>query len=382
MSLIFLADDFPPEVGGIQTYACELARAVAELGEEVAVVASQQPGSEAVDEALPCLVVRVPTAGGYAAATLRMAAAAEQAAKLVQSPPRCLVATKWSPEGPAAIWATRALRCPFVLIGHGGEFSTSAGQFIKWLVQRAVLKRAALCLANSSHTAERFAKAGVPAERIEVIYGGVRPEPFAQPPAEVGRLREQLDLAGKRVILTVARLVRRKGHDCVLRALPEVLARVPGAAYVIVGDGPMRDELTELAGELGLSERVRFVGRAPEGLLPAYYHLCDVFVMPSRLVPGKLVEGFGLAFLEAAAAGKPVIGTRFGGIQDAVADGVSGLLVEPEDDDALAEALARILGDQELARRLGDAGRQRVLKEFTWKAVAERFVGALDRLGA
>jgi phosphatidylinositol alpha-1,6-mannosyltransferase len=380
MSLIFLADDFPPAIGGIQTYACELAAAVAGLGESVVAVASQQAGSEAVDRALPCPVVRVPTSGGYAAAALRMAAGAEQAARMMQGPPRCLVATKWSPEGPAAIWAARTLRCPFVLIGHGGEFSTSARQLFKWLVQRVVLRRAALCLANSSHTAERFARARVPAERIEVIYGGVRVERFAEPPPQAVELREQLDLTGKRVVLSVARLVRRKGHDCVLRALPRVAEAVPAVVYLIVGDGPLREELRALAAELGVAEQVRFAGAAPEELLPAYYHVCDVFVMPSRAVRGELVEGFGLAFLEASAAGKPVIGTRFGGIEDAVVDGVSGLLVEPEDPDALAEALMRTLTDEQLARRLGEQGRERVLKEFTWEAVAERFLSALQRV--
>jgi len=382
MSLIFLADDFPPAIGGIQTYACELASAVAECGEQVAVVASQQPGSEAVDETLPCPVVRVPTTGGYAAAALRMAAGAEQAARQMQAAPRCLVATKWCPEGPAAIWAQRTLRCPFVLLGHGGEFSTSARQVLKWLLQRVVLRRVALCMANSTSTAGRFVRAHVPAERIAIIYGGVRAERFEQPPAETGGLCEQLGLAGRRVMLTVARLVRRKGHDRVLRALPTVLEAVPEALYLIVGDGPMREELEALAEELGVTHAVKFVGAAPAHLLPAYYHLCDVFVMPSRAVPGELVEGFGLAFLEAAAAGKPVVATRFGGIEDAVADQVSGLLVEPEDDNALAKALVRILTDEELASRLGEDGRERVLKNFTWAAVAERFLEALKDVGS
>lgn len=381
MSIVFLADDFPPAVGGIQTYAYELALAVAEQGEEVAVVASAQPGSEAVDEPLPYPVLRVPTSGGYAAAAMRMAAGAEEAARTLQSPLRCLVATKWSPEGPAAIWAVKQLHRPFVLLGYGGEFLTSAGQFLKWLVQRSVLKRAALCLAISNYTADRFARARVPRERIEVIYGGVRPERFEQAPPETEQLREDLDLAGKQVILTVARLIRRKGHDCVLRAMPTVLEAAPEAAYLIVGDGPTRDELNALVDELGLTDHVRFAGSVAAELLPAYYHLCDVFVMPGRPVRGELAEGLGLAYLEASAAGKPVIGTRFGGTEDAVAEGESGLLVEPSNIDGLAEALMSILTDHDLATRLGEAGRARVLRDFTWARVAKRFLGALDRLG-
>ncbi len=380
MSIVFLADDFPPAVGGIQTYAYELPLAVAAQGKEVAVVASAQPGSEAVDEALPYPVLRVPTSGGYAAAAMRMAARAEEAASSLESPLRCLVATKWSPEGPAAIWAMKQLHCPLVLLGHGGEFLTSAGQFVKWLVQRSVLKRASLCLANSNYTADRFARARVPRERIEVIYGGVRAERFAHVPPETERLREDLDLGDKQVLLTVARLMRRKGHDCVLRAMPTILEAAPNVEYLIVGEGPMREELGVLADELGLTDHVRFAGAVAEELLPAYYQLCDVFVMPGRPVRGELAEGFGLAYLEASAAGKPVVATRFGGTEDAVAHGESGLLVEPEDTGALAEALTTILTDDGLATHLGEAGRARVLRDFTWERVAERFIQALDRL--
>ncbi|HUS80186.1 MAG TPA: glycosyltransferase family 4 protein, partial [Armatimonadota bacterium] len=294
MGLLFIADDFPPQMGGIQTYSWELARATAEAGVPVAVVASAQPGSEAVDRALPCPVVRVPTGGGQAAAAVQLAAGAQRAASVMDAPPTCMVATKWAPEGPAAIWAARSLRLPFVLIGHGGEFCHARGQLAKWLVQRQVLRRAAMCLANSSYTADLFRRAHVPAARIRVIYGGVRPERFADAEAGAQALRERWGLQGRRVILTVARLIRRKGHDCVLRALPRVLERVPDAAYLVVGDGPLREELAALAAQLGKADNVVFAGALPDGDLPACYGLCDLFVMPSRPVRGELAEGLGL----------------------------------------------------------------------------------------
>jgi len=380
MRLIFLADDFPPEPGGIQTYSYELARAVAEAGAEVVVVASTQPGSETVDDAMPCPVVRVATSGGYAAAAVKLAAGAEEAATLLGGPPRCMVATKWAPEGPAAIWAARTIGRPFVLIGHGGEFSQARGQLIKWIVQRTVMRRAALFLANSSFTADLFRRAKAPADRIGIIYGGVRPERFEATDEQVEGLREEYGLAGKRVLATVSRLVSRKGHDIVLAAMPAILQSAPDAAYLIVGDGPMREKLEEQARELGLESSVVFAGNVADEMIPVCYRLCDALVMPSRPVRGELAEGLGLAYLEAAVCGKPSIGTNYGGIPDAIADGETGLLVDTNDIAGLASAATRLLGDEELRARLGEAARERALAEFTWERVAERFLAQVERI--
>ncbi|MGD9498453.1 MAG: glycosyltransferase family 4 protein [Armatimonadota bacterium] len=378
MSIIMIADDFPPAVGGIQTYSLELARATAELGEEVAVVASAQRGAEEVDAELPCSVVRVPTGGSYVLAATNLATGVRLAAQGLSRPPRCLVATKWSPEGPAAILAVRALGCPIVLLGHGGEFAASGGNVVKWLVQRAVLRRAARCLANSEHTAGIFHRARVRPERIGIIYGGVRPERFERPPEQVVALRAELGLGERPVLLTVARLVERKGHETVLRALPTVLAHVPDLRYLIVGEGPMREPLEALVQELGIGDAVIFTGEVSPEKLPLCYLCADVFTMPSHAVPGELAEGLGLAFLEAAAAGVPSVATRFGGIPDAIADAETGLLVAPREDAALAEALARLLTDAQMRARMGAAARERVQRQFTWRHVAERFLAQLE----
>ncbi len=378
MSLIMIADDFPPAVGGIQTYARELALATAELGEEVAVVASAQPGAEALDAELPFTVVRVPTGGSYPVAAMNLSAGVQMALRALSAPPRCIVATKWSPEGPAAILAARALPRPIVLIGHGGEFAMSGGNLIKWLVQRAVLRRTARCLANSAYTAELFARARIPRERIGIIYGGVRPERFEHDPTEVTALREELGVGEAPMLLTVARLVERKGHETVLRALPAVLARIPRVRYVIVGDGPMREALESLTGELELGDTVIFAGRVEDERLPLCYLAADLFVMPGHPVRGELAEGFGLAFLEAAAAGVPSVGSSFGGIPDAIADGETGLLVPPREHEALAETLVHLLSDADLRARMAAAARERARREFTWRRVAERFLAELE----
>ncbi|NLO04252.1 MAG: glycosyltransferase family 4 protein [candidate division WS1 bacterium] len=380
MSIIILADDFPPELGGIQTYACELSRALAELGEEVAVVASQQEGAEEVDAQLPFPVLRVSTGGGYPVAAMNLSIGARQMAAQARTPVRCMVATKWAPEGPAAILAFSALRCPMLLIGHGGEFSHTGGSVVKWLVQRVVLRRMSRFLANSHYTAELFAKARVPRDRIGIIYGGVRLEAFDVTQQRAREVRDEMQLGDRPLLLSASRLVTRKGHDTVLRALPAVLERFPDALYLVAGTGPLEDVLRALVDEIGVGESVRFCGRVADEQLPALYAAADIFVMPSRPVRGELAEGLGLAYLEAAAAGTPSIGTNFGGIPDAIADGETGLLVEPDDHEALGQAIVGLLEDDARREEMGQAARQRVREQYTWQRVAERFLEELATL--
>ena len=150
--------------------------------------------------------------------------------------------------------------------------------------------------------------------------------------------------------------------------------------YVIVGDGPYRPSLEKLASDLGMGSHVVFAGKVSDEDLPKYYSLCDVFAMPSRerLDSGD-VEGFGIVFLEAAAAAKPVVAGRSGGIEDAVIHGATGLLVEPTSVGDVAQALLRLLRDAPLRQELGGQARERVLREFTWDAVAAQVRSGLEQ---
>jgi len=184
-----------------------------------------------------------------------------------------------------------------------------------------------------------------------------------------------------RIILTVGGLVARKGHDMVIRALPRLRQTVPDVMYLIVGDGPYRTQLETLAVALGVQDHVIFVGKVPGEYLPDIYALSDVFVMPSREQLNVCdVEGFGIVFLEANACGKPVVGGRSGGIPDAIIDGVTGLLVNPHDPEDIANALARLLTDGDLAVRIGRQGRLRVASDFNWARLGRRVRGILDSI--
>jgi phosphatidylinositol alpha-1,6-mannosyltransferase len=157
----------------------------------------------------------------------------------------------------------------------------------------------------------------------------------------------------------------------VLRALPRIAHAISQIHYVIVGTGEELSYLQALAQSLGVAKRVTFAGEVSNQELAAYYATCDLFIMPNREIDGD-IEGFGMVFLEAGAAGKPVIGGRSGGTDDAIVHEVTGLRVDGTNIEAIATAVVSLLTDPAKAKSMGDAGRRRVEQEFTWEAVVER----------
>ena len=187
------------------------------------------------------------------------------------------------------------------------------------------------------------------------------------------RLRKELDLPGSNILLTVARLVPRKGVDLVIRSVAGLASEFPDLTYIVAGNGPARDHLQSLTRQLGMEGRVRFLGEVDEVTKWSLYKLCDVFVLPNRLVGGANWEGFGVVFLEAAVSGKPSIGGKNGGVPDAIDDGFTGLLVDPEDDEDLSLSLRRLLRDHELRLRMGEAAKERATSRFAWDVIGAAF---------
>ncbi len=206
MRLVFLAADFPPAVGGIQTYVAELCRALAERGEQLTVIATRQPAAEEFDATVPYPVVRV-AAGDLAGVAMRMSAAAVE----LSPRPDALVATKWSPDGVAAVLACRRLRLPYLVMGYGREFIQTGGNLMKWAVQRAVIRRAAGALVISRYTQRLMQRRGLPPRRVKVIYAGVSAGDYAAGAAGVAQLKSQLGITDEKVILTVKQACASQG---------------------------------------------------------------------------------------------------------------------------------------------------------------------------
>lgn len=372
MNIIFLAADFPPSIGGIQAYVSNLAAGLSSHGVGVEVIALDQPEAADADARQPYPVTRIEANSKWEIwQEMKRAAVGHDDADVI-------VATKWFPEGPAAIGAARSLDIPCGVMGYDREFALHGLNLAKLAMQKWVLGAVDCCMVATQYSLRKMMAMSVPREKIYVLGGAVEAEHFAPDPQGAGALRDELNLTDTPVISTVSRLAAHKGHEYVLQALRRLRREIPDLHYLIVGQGELKGELQRRAENLGVAEAVTFTGRVPHHQLPACYTLSDVMVMPSFKIRGQPTEGFGLTYLEAGACETPVIGTLTGGVPEAIDHGISGLLVPPKDPEALADALRRILSDAEYARGLGEAGRQRALNSFTWNLVARRFVAVME----
>jgi phosphatidylinositol alpha-1,6-mannosyltransferase len=237
----------------------------------------------------------------------------------------------------------RLFGIPFINYIHGEEITTDSSYRIYGRRRREFLQRADAVVAVSEFTRNCLIDLfGVAAEKIELITNGVDAQRF-HPGARDSALVARYDLVDKKILLTVGRLVERKGIDMTLRAMPTILAQVPNAHYLIVGTGEFEPQLRALVRELGLTSHVTFAGRVPTEELVAHYQLCDLFVMPNRELDDHDTEGFGLVFLEANACAKAVVGGRAGGAVEAVRHGVTGLTVDGTDPLDIAAAVVELL---------------------------------------
>ncbi|TSC59335.1 MAG: phosphatidylinositol alpha-1,6-mannosyltransferase [Candidatus Peregrinibacteria bacterium Greene0416_62] len=259
---------------------------------------------------------------------------------------------------------------PFV-IGAQGTHGVRPLAYVpeRWLLKKCY-KNAAAIAVPSQYTKKRILEEAKKDYAIDVIHNGVRFDRF-QKSLDTSAIRNRY--AGKKILLTVGGLWGRKGHDLVLRALPEVLKKHPNVVYTMVGDGNARADLEALATSLGIRDAVDFAGRKSGDDLVAYFQACDIYVHTPKVVDKNKFEGFGIVYLEASACGKPIVATDAGGIRDAVLDNETGLIVPDGDIAAITGSIIRLLDDEALAKRLGERGRA-YAQENDWSVIAQKFV--------
>jgi phosphatidylinositol alpha-1,6-mannosyltransferase len=269
------------------------------------------------------------------------------------------------PQGPIALLLKRFFGLPYIAYCHGDDFMQCGRYPYQARVRDLIYRSADVMIANSTFTERLLLQIGVPAERLHKITPGVDCDEFSPASPDPGLLA-RYGLRDKFVLLTVARLVLRKGHDAVMQAVARLHPAFPHLRYLIVGSGPNESRLRQLAADLGISAWVSFAGFVPQSKLPDYYRLSDVMVMPNREENADM-EGFGMTFLEASACGKAVIAGRSGGAPEAVGDGLSGRLVDPTDLDQVTAAIRELLDQPRLAAAMGAAGLRRARTQFDWK---------------
>ncbi|MFA5359474.1 MAG: glycosyltransferase family 4 protein [Patescibacteria group bacterium] len=262
------------------------------------------------------------------------------------------------PLGTVALIYSKFYKIKYSVFLHGMDFSWAVkSPRKKWLTGK-ILKNADKIICVNSYVADlaRQTFSGIK-HKIIVVNPGINTnaENNAQ---QIIQLKEKYHLENKMVLLSVGRLVKRKGFDVVVDCLPKTLEKIPNLIYVMIGDGP---ELKNYQSK----NNVLIINNASDQERDLWYNICDIFIMPSRNINGDF-EGFGIVYLEANLAGKPVIAGKSGGISDAVIDGLNGLLVDPLSSDQIISTIIKLAQDQSLRQKLGAQGKARAINDFNW----------------
>ncbi|MBQ0992478.1 glycosyltransferase family 4 protein [Micromonospora sp. H61] len=368
---LLITNDFPPRPGGIQSFVHNLA--VRQPAGSVVVYASSWRGAAKFDADQPFEVIRERTR-----VLLPTPLIARRAARLARAYD---CDTVWfgaaAPLGLLAAGLRRRAGIHRVVAQtHGHEIGWAAVPAARPALRR-IGRGVDVTTYLGEYTRSRLARVLDGVTELRRLAPGVDVDTY-HPSMDGEQVRARLGLTDRPVVVCVSRLVPRKGQDTLIRALPEIRRRVPDAALLIVGGGPYRATLEKLARQTGVERDVVFTGTVPSVELPAHYAAGDVYAMPCRTRNRGLdVEGLGIVYLEASATGLPVVAGDSGGAPDAVREGETGYVVRGRDVAQLADRVARLLADRDLARQLGAAGRAWVEREWRWEAQAERMTALL-----
>lgn len=392
MRHLFVTQDYPPDLGGMARRHVELCRRFAPESVIVSTVAS--PTAAPFDRGEPYPIVREPFPFAAAKRFANEVTWARHIARLCHDNIDVIHLGNIRPCGYAVAIATRRTATPYLVYVNGGDLlrerqKAATSRTKRWSA-RDILARAAGIVANSQWTATLAADVmhavGVRrAPPVAAIDLGTDPVQFS-PGRDRRTLRSRLGVDEAPMVLSVARLVPHKGQDVAIQAIASLDASLDaslGASldasldaslgrvhYVVVGEGHDAARLRALAASAGLGDRVHLTGPLGDEEVAEAYATADVYIGLSRVDSAINAEGFGIAFVEAAASGTPSVAGDSGGVRSAVRDGETGFVVDPTDVAAVAAALRRLLADPALRRRMGEAGRRAVEGHYNWDRVA------------
>ncbi len=264
-------------------------------------------------------------------------------------------------------WLMSKMFCfDYIVIIHGMDIAYSQKKWWKRYLAKKVIVNSKKIITNSNYVKDIVKKIANKKEIIVVNpgidYYNLKDKEYKK---IINNLKLKYNLQNKKILLSIGRLVKRKGFDLTLKALPKVLKKVQNLVYIIIGDGPDKDRLFKIAQENSI-DSVIFLGAISDNEKWALLKLCNIFIMPSRNIDGDF-EGFGIVYLEANLVGKPVIAGNSGGVRDIVKHKVNGLLVNPESVDDISEAIIKLAQDENLSKKLGNTGRANAIEKFNWK---------------
>lgn len=300
------------------------------------------------------------------------------AKKLVNKEKINLIHAHWLiPQGLVGVILKKLYGIPLIVTVHAGDIFPLNNKFLK-SIARFILNNCDVCTVNSIATKKAILNLTKNIKHIDIIPMGVDLDLFS-PIKKTKSIKEKFRIKGP-FLLTVGRLVQKKGVKYLFKAMPFVLKKFPGAKLVIVGDGPEKENLINLSKELKIENNVIFVGNIQNKLLPNYYATADIFILPSIITESGDTEGLGVVLLEAIASGTVVIGSNVGGIPDIIKDRKTGLLVDEKESNQISEAIIKLLSKRNLRKRLIRNGILHIEKNYSWKSVVDKFKETYDSI--
>ena len=372
MRHLILTLDFPPLLdGGVARSMDETARALAAAGQSVRVL-TRGGGVDVIrhDIGYPASVTRW---WGHHWQKFHPCFLALHLPRVGRQERGAVVHTSTWQVAPSVLKRAKKYGWKVLVHAQGREVAATFSEPRRLERMKEVLTAADGVLPISRHLADLVRQAGVAPERIHLITPAIDVRRVQG--GDGKQFRAKYLLGDRPLLLTLARLVDRKGQDTVIRALPRVLAEIPDLTYVLAGGGSYRGELEKLARELGVEKSVLFAGFVADADVPDVYAAADAYVMVSR--EGREagdIEGFGITYLEASAAGLPVISGNTAGALDAVFPDETGLLVDPTDVKAVGDAVVSLFKNRDRARALGAAGKARVARDFSLESRAAKII--------
>lgn len=347
MKTILFALEFPPAVGGMENYYGQLAHY---WPDELVIIDNHH--QELINKRLWFL--------NWLPA-FKKALTIARTAK-----PDWFLASDILPIGTALWLAAHLVKLRYAVFLHGLDFSLATKTAWKKYLARHILRRANLIFCANSRTAQLVSEFLGSAKDILIVNPGIDPQKPLVRPELVASLKENYGLERETVLISIGRLIKRKGVTTVLSVLPSVLEKNPHLRYVIIGQGPEEPAIRQMISDPALAAKVIFLTEVTDAEKWAWLEVSDIFIMPAKELANGDYEGFGIVYLEANLFAKPVIAGKSGGVVDAVTDNLNGLLVDPENAAQISEAIIKLASDPALAARLGQQGQARALKDFAW----------------
>ncbi|MGH7885569.1 MAG: glycosyltransferase family 4 protein [Thermodesulfobacteriota bacterium] len=388
MKIVVYSHEFPPFLGGLATTSYKLVKGFCESEFKVAaLVPSYNKHQKEIDDTVDCNIYRVPFLGNK---IIRSVPFLQQLIGLAalgylifrEKPDVVLFITEEAESIGGILSVFIDFKSVVRVAGSGVTTCFFGNNFIKNLLKYPMMKlyrKSEKIIAVSNYAKSLLTNIGVPKDKIEVVFNGINEE-FLNQKKDINKINELKKRLGiddnDKVLITIARIVPRKGQDNVIKSLPKIMKAFPNIKYLVVGEGRYKEKFQELASKLNLDNVVKFTGGIDNKKIINYLDMSDIFIMPNRVWNNK-VEGLPNALIEAAARGLAVIAGNESGSVEAVVDGKTGFLIDPNNIDEISDAIIRLLTNSTLLDDFGKNGIEFIIKNFREDLMINNYVRVL-----